>query len=323
MMPQGNNTLPSAESGKELPLHLQHWEPWLQSVLLEYPDLSEQDRHDITHRIADFVKWPPCEHRYELRKRIHEDDSIHFVRECVLCFKPTNAIAQATLTAEEMASAPLVASQEKRQELWERQWAASQSVKMQMLQVLGALARQSRFGIKPIETRYNGYRFRSRLEARWGIFLDTAGIAWEYEPQGFELPSGRYLPDFWIHSVDRSCYTEGTPSEVGFWLEIKGSSPAQRDLDRCGDLSRLSRHCVYLACGDPLSHATWKWHPAHQNLAAFEPAGFQHQYRQWTLLEHYLAVTARPLTKRGNYDFDFSKAGMAARSARFEHGECG
>ena len=26
--------------------------------------------------------------------------------------------------------------------------------------------------IKPIETKYNGYRFRSRLEARWAVFFD-------------------------------------------------------------------------------------------------------------------------------------------------------
>jgi hypothetical protein len=41
--------------------------------------------------------------------------------------------------------------------------------------------------IKAIETEYKGYRFRSRLEARWAVFFDTLGIAWEYEPQGFDL----------------------------------------------------------------------------------------------------------------------------------------
>ena len=37
--------------------------------------------------------------------------------------------------------------------------------------------------IKPIETVYNGYRFRSRLEARWAVFFDAAGIEYEYEPE--------------------------------------------------------------------------------------------------------------------------------------------
>ena len=53
--------------------------------------------------------------------------------------------------------------------------------------------------IKPIETRYKGYRFRSRLEARWAVFFDALGLEWEYEPQGFDLGmAGWYLPDFWV-----------------------------------------------------------------------------------------------------------------------------
>lgn len=50
--------------------------------------------------------------------------------------------------------------------------------------------------IKAIETQYKGYRFRSRLEARWAVFFDALGIPWEYEPEGFETRAGRYLPDF-------------------------------------------------------------------------------------------------------------------------------
>lgn len=52
--------------------------------------------------------------------------------------------------------------------------------------------------IKAIPTRYAGCHFRSRLEARWAVFLDTLGVEWEYEAQGYETNGGRYLPDFWI-----------------------------------------------------------------------------------------------------------------------------
>lgn len=53
--------------------------------------------------------------------------------------------------------------------------------------------------LKPIETVYNGYRFRSRLEARWAVFFDSLGFKWQYEVEGFELPSGaKYLPDFYF-----------------------------------------------------------------------------------------------------------------------------
>jgi len=64
--------------------------------------------------------------------------------------------------------------------------------------------------IKAIETVYNGYRFRSRLEARWAVFFDSLGVTYEYEKEGFELDDGvRYLPDFWLPAINT-------------WLEIKG-----------------------------------------------------------------------------------------------------
>lgn len=52
--------------------------------------------------------------------------------------------------------------------------------------------------IKPVEVRYKGYRLRSRLEARYAVMLDALEVEWHYEPDCFDLPSGRYLPDFWL-----------------------------------------------------------------------------------------------------------------------------
>ena len=75
--------------------------------------------------------------------------------------------------------------------------------------------------IQAIETEYNGYRFRSRLEARWAVFFDALGVDYEYEPEGYELPDGRrYLPDFRL-----KCY--GTRGDIGenpfdLYIEVKG-----------------------------------------------------------------------------------------------------
>ncbi|MFI7073497.1 hypothetical protein [Micromonospora sediminicola] len=67
--------------------------------------------------------------------------------------------------------------------------------------------------IKPIETRYAGCRFRSRLEARWAVFFDALNIEWEYEPQGYELPSGQvYLPDFWLPALNLHAEVKGDES---------------------------------------------------------------------------------------------------------------
>ena len=73
--------------------------------------------------------------------------------------------------------------------------------------------------IQAIETQYNGYRFRSRLEARWAVFFDSLGVPYLYEPEGFELGDGvRYLPDFWL--PDQHCWVEiKPPGEWDYHLE--------------------------------------------------------------------------------------------------------
>lgn len=66
--------------------------------------------------------------------------------------------------------------------------------------------------IKAIETVYKGYKFRSRLEARWAIFFEELGLGWQYEVEGFDLPSGRYLPDFYLPS--QHCHVEIKPPHI-------------------------------------------------------------------------------------------------------------
>lgn len=90
--------------------------------------------------------------------------------------------------------------------------------------------------IKPIETYYNGYRFRSRLEARWAVFFDALGVKYEYEPEGFDLGDGiYYLPDFRI-----KCYgLRGTPLQkepFDLWIEVKGVA-TKEDCDKIDKFS--------------------------------------------------------------------------------------
>lgn len=65
--------------------------------------------------------------------------------------------------------------------------------------------------IKAINTKYKGYYFRSRLEARWAVYFDTLGIKWEYEREGFNLGEYNYLPDFWF--PDLEMFAEVKPKE--------------------------------------------------------------------------------------------------------------
>jgi hypothetical protein len=79
--------------------------------------------------------------------------------------------------------------------------------------------------IQAIETKYNGYRFRSRLEARWAVFFDTLGIRYEYEKEGYDLGEyGMYLPDFWL-------------PENNIFIEIKGKMPTEDERAKAIELS--------------------------------------------------------------------------------------
>lgn len=76
--------------------------------------------------------------------------------------------------------------------------------------------------LKPIETRYKGYRFRSRLEARWAVFFEEMKLDWIYEPEGFQLPSGVwYLPDFFVKSPEKC---------LDYFYEVKpkGTAPCPK-----------------------------------------------------------------------------------------------
>jgi len=92
--------------------------------------------------------------------------------------------------------------------------------------------------IKAIDTSYKGYKFRSRLEARWAIYFDAIGLEWEYEKEGFEFEDGkRYLPDFYI-------------PDFGY-IEIKGKKPNEEEKEKAKKLS-LGKNCgVTILVGTP------------------------------------------------------------------------
>lgn len=93
--------------------------------------------------------------------------------------------------------------------------------------------------MKAIETIYHGYRFRSRLEARWAVFFDALGFGWTYEPEGYELPSGlRYLPDFSFQDWNLIC-------------EVKPKEPLSIEFRKARELASASGQNVLMLCGAP------------------------------------------------------------------------
>lgn len=150
---------------------------------------------------------------------------------------------------------------------------------------------------RAIETVYKGYKFRSRLEARWAVFFETAGYTrWIYEDEGYQLESGWYLPDFRIADLKTG--------KTLMYLEVKpGPKPdvyllnTSNEVAKVRELSQLMRCPVDIVFGDPYEvvrdpsagiFSAWHWSP--------------------------LAKACEQSPRRAMHSADM------ARQARFEHG---
>jgi hypothetical protein len=93
-----------------------------------------------------------------------------------------------------------------------------------------------------------GRRFRSTTEARWAVFLTVLGVAWEYEPETYDLGLlGWYLPDFWLPGVGGSYEDVISP---GVFLEVKRTGdPSPEEIDKAKALATLTGHRVAIAKG--------------------------------------------------------------------------
>lgn len=102
------------------------------------------------------------------------------------------------------------------------------------------------FSQNALETRFDGYRFRSRTEARHAVCLKAMGIAFSYEKQGYRLPNPNgvkqhpwfYLPDLYL-------------DDFATFVEIKGIAPTETECQKCALLSDMTGLDVVLVVGDP------------------------------------------------------------------------
>ena len=105
--------------------------------------------------------------------------------------------------------------------------------------------------IKPIETFYNGYHFRSRLEARWAVFFDAAKIKYHYEPEGFVLYDGtQYLPDFYLD--DFELYVEIKPFDKSVVSYVGDGNKWEQ---KCKAFRDSTDKAILLCYGDPAENS--------------------------------------------------------------------
>lgn len=203
--------------------------------------------------------------------------------------------------------------------------------------------------IKAIETIYRGYRFRSRLEARWAVFFDAVGLRFEYEKEGFILDDGtKYLPDFWLPSLklwveiknELTLIERTVPEDCGFV-----SSKIEK-LYSCPELElmRRFRNCQFwpVACivGQPGEHRIWffAWDMSESSAGEYEndDSHWCVTNGQVTLNVHIsnperkiyadscYGQVLEHFTYAGEHGYileSIENALTHARQARFEHGE--
>ena len=191
--------------------------------------------------------------------------------------------------------------------------------------------------VKAIQTEYDGHLFRSRLEARWAVFFNSLGVDYEYEPEGFELPSGkRYLPDFKVkcHGTRGACSDD---SAFDLWIEVKGDM-TQDDLDRIEEFSGvnemvdedgylISDNCYaanpVLVVGNIPKHGVsrpeedivyyqYGFIDCDESFGAWPAADDHGRFYLWGADSNYINIADEPRVLKA-YD--------AARKARFEYGE--
>ena len=163
--------------------------------------------------------------------------------------------------------------------------------------------------MKAIETKYAGYRFRSRLEARWAVFLDALELEWDYEPEGIILPKGEwYLPDFYVHTTKT-------------WLEIKPPEYSYEEKYKCMMLSLETGTHVIILNGTPDFKRYLGFYPFNVEKKSVFTLGYV-----LIPVEDRFSVACGWNDIQETYDSDgwpkqYQLAVREARSARFEHGE--
>jgi hypothetical protein len=161
--------------------------------------------------------------------------------------------------------------------------------------------------VQAIETRYRGYRFRSRLEARWAVAFGELGIEWSYETEGYRLPSGElYLPDFRLT----------TASFPNLAVEVKGDFAEYDGWKKLWEFAQFEPLLLLSNIPEPQPGA-------HSPVFPMLRAEYSHQV-EWVwfdrrgvcLLSFQLGSGFRvPACTAAESAF------YAARGARFEHGE--
>ncbi len=161
--------------------------------------------------------------------------------------------------------------------------------------------------IEAIPTRWRGWHFRSRTEARWAVFFTELRIHFEYEPQGFKLSDGTlYLPDFYLPQVD-------------YWAEVKGTWFTPSEDLKAKLLSKSTGKRILFLDGPPdfRSYKAATWDSGEYTICEYSldvamwPEYFEHERRLYSQPVYTLGDESA-------FSMPYRLAVYASRAERFE-----
>lgn len=192
--------------------------------------------------------------------------------------------------------------------------------------------------MEPVQTRYAGCHFRSRLEAKWAVFFDHLDMEWQYEPERYMVGPKEarrtYLPDFHLTGHDLWVEVKGDPAALDPVLMYAAADPyhglPSSPYGAARDYGLVEPRIVTVG---PVPRSPG----AHGLVCVVAGAILAWQRGVFTCTggKHHLAPVGTPqhegldgglldATATGLAPCDHVRAAyVAARSARFEHGESG
>jgi hypothetical protein len=142
----------------------------------------------------------------------------------------------------------------------------------------------------------DGIMMRSRLEDKWARHIKSfGGIKCEYEIERFILPSGKYLPDFFLTIKPR--WDDENQGKIDYlWIEIKGREPTELQLTKLIELSAHTKHICLLLWGKPEWFKCFYTYPdgKHGWMEKYSNHGFFYQFI--FLMEGFLTDLEYPIT---------------------------
>ncbi len=123
--------------------------------------------------------------------------------------------------------------------------------------------------MKILPSEFEGVLYRSRMEARWAVFMRACGVPFEYEIEGFDCGNGLlYLPDFFLPFQDA-------------FMEVKSPVAGPAEWEKIRSLSQRIQKPFFVFVQNPFAPTWSEWYDNESSATAVYPGGGEDFHYIW------------------------------------------